>query len=76
MNIVSLPGLHSSKQPPVIKKGKIGMAEHLWCMDSGADMCFVARDLLPDSYQDGPPAHAKGAMHRPVASGQASQAMA
>ena len=63
VNIVSLPGLNSSKQPPVMKKGKIGTAEHLWCMDSGADMCFVARDLLPDSFQDGPLVHAKGAMH-------------
>ena len=45
-----------------MKQGKIGEADH-WCMDSGADMCFIAEDLLPTDYMDGPPVHAKGAMH-------------
>ena len=63
VNIVSLPGLTSSTHPPVMKPGKIGAREHLWCMDSGADMCFVAKDLLSDRYQNGPPVHARGALH-------------
>ena len=49
--------------PPVMKRGKIVKTDHLWCMDSGADMCFIAEDLLPPDYRDGPPVHAKGAMH-------------
>lgn len=60
VNLVSLPG--SSTTPPVMKPGKIGEAPHLWYMDSGADFCFIAEDLLPPGYNDGPPVHATGAL--------------
>jgi hypothetical protein len=63
VNVVALPGCDNQGKPPVMKRGKIGQRDHLWCMDSGADMCFVAEDLLPQNYLDGPPVHAKGAMH-------------
>lgn len=63
VNVVALPGCTNQGKPPVMKRGKIGKTEHLWCMDSGADMCFVAEDLLPPDYMDGPPVYAKGAMH-------------
>ena len=65
VNVVTLPGIGTDKKkPPVMKQGKIGTREHLWYMDSGADMCFIAEDLLPDNYTDCPPVHAKGAMHQ------------
>lgn len=59
VNVVTLPGLDGAhKKPPVMKHGKIGHKEHLWYMDSGADMCFIAEDLLPEDYTDCPPVHA------------------
>ena len=60
VNVVALPGSDNQAKPPVMKRGKIGKTDHLWCMDSGADMCFVAKDLLSPDYRDGPPVHAKG----------------
>ena len=60
---MALPGCDNQAKPPVMKRGKIGKTDHLWCMDSGVDMCFVAEDLLPSDYRDGPPVHTKGAMH-------------
>ena len=64
VNVVTLPetGNGTTKQP-VMKMGMIGEREHLWYMDSGADMCFIAEDLLPAKYTDCPPVHARGAMH-------------
>ena len=58
VNVVALPGFDSKTKPPVMKQGRIGEAEHLWCMDSRADMCFISEDLLPPNYMDGPPVHA------------------
>ena len=60
---VIVPGCDNQAKPPVMKRVKIGKTDHLWCMDSGADMCLIAEDLLPPDYQDGPPVHAKGAIH-------------
>jgi len=61
VNLVSLPAQAST--PPVMKQGKVGDRPHLWLMDSGADICFIAEDLLPPEYMDGPPVYAKGALH-------------
>ena len=62
VNMVSLPS--TAATPPVMKQGKIGDTSHLWYMDSGADFCFIAEDLLPADYQDGPPVHAVGALSK------------
>ena len=51
VNVVVLPQVLGKRQkPPVFKQGKIGEQETTWCMDSGADMCFIAEDLLPAQY--------------------------
>ena len=64
VNVVTLPEMGSgAKKQPVMKTGMIGEREHLWYMDSGADMCFIADDQLPAKYTNCPPVHAKGAIH-------------
>jgi hypothetical protein len=60
---VALPGCDNQGRPPVMKRGKIGHTDHLRCMNSEVDMCFVAEDFLPQDYLDGPPEHVKGAVH-------------
>ena len=64
VNVVVLPQVLGKRQkPPVFKQGKIGEPETTWCMDSGADMCFIAKNLLPAQYVPCPPVGAQGAMH-------------
>ena len=42
VNLVVLPQvLGQGKKPPVYKQGKIEGRETTWCMDSGADVCFI-----------------------------------
>ena len=47
VNLVSLPS--TAATPPVIKQGKIG--DTWYMLDSGADFCFIAKDLLPADCQ-------------------------
>jgi hypothetical protein len=47
-------------RPPVMKRGKIGHTDHLWCMDSWLDMCNL---LLTTRLPGWTPVHAKRAMH-------------
>lgn len=61
VNLVQVPTLFGQQiSPPVLKQGKIGNKEVTLFMDSGADISVIARDLLPEAYEQCMPVIAKG----------------